>query len=241
LVPGDLKRILPLVVCLIVAFLLFTIGCNGRNFDKEKTKETEITKNNAILTSQNHLLNMHSESPMEMAKQYKILIVDTILPVASEKNKAELKEISKYLDDVEKKPSDYFDDNNHIIELIQTTVRVIVILAEIEPDNFYVNYKAAVHCVSAGNMIGHLAQSDVQKQIGAEFKKKGVHASKDLVRKFPDEAKAYEQLAIALLIVEGDKKKALKLYKRCMELDPEFERCRNNYLDLREELNGANQ
>lgn len=239
--PEDFKRNLSIVLCLLGAFLFFTIGCNGKSFEKDKTKRSDITRNNAVLKSQIDLPNVLSESPMEMVKQYKLLIVDTILPVSSGKNKAELKEITKYLDDVGKRPSDYFDDNNHIIELIQTTVRVIVILAKIEPDNFYVNYKAAVHCVSAGNMIGHLAQSDGQKQLSAEYKNKGVQASKDLVRRFPDEAKAYEQLAIALLIVEGDKDSALELYKRCMELDPEFELCRNNYLDLREELDGANQ
>lgn len=234
-----LKRTFYSFICLLGAFLIVTVGCHAKKTEKSETKESEIAKDVHIITSPDDLESVFSSEipPQQVVKQVKDLAINTILPLTSGKNKEKLNKTIKYLNDTENKPSDYFDDMNNIIDLIQTMAQLTVIAAETEPDDFYVNYKAAVHCVSAGNMIEHLAQSEKHKQLSAEYKKKGVQASKVLVERFPGEAKGYAQFAFSVIVAEGDKKKAMELYKRCSEIDPELEYCKKNYDDLREELN----
>lgn len=152
--------------------------------------------------------------------------------------KEELNKVIKYLDNI-KSPSNYFDDNNNIIDFIQTMMQLIVIAAEIEPADFDANHRVAYYYINSGSLIKSLAQSEEHKLLSAEYKKKGFQAAKELVERFPDEAEAYYQLAFFVNIVEGNKKKVLELYKRCLDIDPESDLCRKNYDDLLEELNAS--
>jgi tetratricopeptide (TPR) repeat protein len=141
------------------------------------------------------------------------------------------------LDEIEKKPSEYFDDTNNYIDLMKTLVQLSVMTAEIEPDHFDANYQVAYHYFNTGNLIKSLSQSEEHKLLSVEYKKKGFQAAKDLVKRFPNEAKAYHQRAFFAYHVEGDKKKALELYKHCLELDPKMELCQKHYDVVLEELN----
>lgn len=241
----ELKN-LTLSICSLWAILFFTIGCHAKNLEESRTKEHELDNNSPIIDSTHIITSMddlNSVITTDMSPQQAIAqtknIVKNLLPLdISDKCKKELNEIIVCLDNI-KSPSDYFNEDNNIIYFMQTLVRINCILAEIEPDNFDIKHQVAYNYMNAGRLINSLAQSEEQKLISAEYKKKGFQAAKELVKKFPEKAEAYFQLAF-FLIAEGEKKEALEVYKHCLELDPEFELCKTNYSDLQEELNSLN-
>jgi tetratricopeptide (TPR) repeat protein len=233
---------LPMLICILVAILAVTFGCHAKKDEESRTKEPELDKNMPIISSTHTITSMDDlnsiittdMSPQQAVTQTRNIVKNLILLDLSDKCKKELKEIIVYLDNINN-PSVYFNVDKNIIDFMQTLVRLNSILAEIEPDNFNIKHQVAYNYINAGRLINSLAQSEEQKLISAEYKHKGLQAAKELVRKFPDKAEAYFQLAF-FLITEGEKKEALELYKHCLELDPEFELCKKNYVDLQEEL-----
>lgn len=235
---NGLKRTLSLFICLLATNFIFNAGCHAQRPEKDETNESEIAENVHIITSLDDLKKVFSPdiTPQQAVTLIKDIVTSLIPLDMSAKNKKELNEIAKYLDSI-KKPSEYFNDDNNIIYMSQKLVQLSVTMAEIEPGHFDANYQIAYHYFSAGNLIKSLSQSEEHKLLSAEYKKKGFQAAKDLVKKFPDEAKAYHQLGFFVNIVEGKKKKALELYKRCLELDPKMELCQKHYDVVLEELN----
>lgn len=206
------------------------------NSEKSKTKEPGAH----IATSIDDLNDMFSG---EIPKQAILRVKDSAskaLPYATGENKEKLTEIIKYLDGVEKKPADFFNDMDNIIVLMQNMVQLNVIGAEMEPKNFKINYPLAYYYINTASFLESLDQSEDFKQLIDEYKQKGLRATEALVKNFPDEAKAYHQRAFIAIVVEKNKKKALELYNRCLALDPQFELCKKNYNNLRDELNSVN-
>jgi tetratricopeptide (TPR) repeat protein len=223
------------------------MGCHVKKTEESVSKEPLAAEDVKVITLtpqalkskedfKNFLesINTTDMPPQQLVKQSKDLVSDLTLLDISDTNKKELNEILKYLDNI-KSPSDYFNDVDNIIDFMQTVARSNIILAEIEPDDFHVNYKAAQQYTNLGYMIESLSQSEKHNLLSDDYKKKGVQASKDLVERFPDEAEGYAQFAFSVIVAEGDRQKALELFKRCLELDPKSEYCRNNYDDLSEE------
>jgi tetratricopeptide (TPR) repeat protein len=230
---NDSKSNLSLFFCISVAFLLVAIGCHSnRSSESSKTNEPEAH----IITSIDDLDKMFSSNtPMEAISRLKDNVIKTA-PYAPKKSKEELNRIIKYLDGIEKKPADYFNDINNIIVLMQTMVQINAIGAEMEPNSFKINYPLAYRYINTASFIESVDQSVDHKQLIDEYKRKGLQATENLIKNFPDEAKAYHQRAFFAIVVENDKEKALKMYKRCLSLDPNFELCKDSYDDLRKKL-----
>lgn len=185
--------------------------------DLKKVFSSEIRPRQAVSTVKNHIIAM--------------------LPYASGKKKDKLNEIIKYLNDYEKKPDNFFDDPNNWLGFMQSMIQAGNIATEMEPDNFHVNYTISDNYFTAASFIeSFLDPSEENKRLSEEYKHKALQAAKALVKKFPDEAKAYHQLGFFTEIVEGDSERALKLFKRCVEIDPELDMCQKAYDATREEL-----
>lgn len=243
--PDGLKQSRLIFVCLLGVFLFFTMGCRGTMSSDEsqaKAPEKNEPKVIEIVTSQETLKEdlkkvFSSEIPPQQAVSEVKGHVFAMLAYASGKNKDKLKEIVNYLNDVEKSPDEYFDDMNNLVELMQTMIQLNIVGIEMEPDNFDVNYPLAYsYLTTASSVDNFLDPSEENKRLSDEYKQKALQAAKALVKKFPDKAKAYHQLGFFTEIVEGDSEKALKLFKRCVEIDPELEMCRKVYDATREEL-----
>jgi hypothetical protein len=217
------------------------MGCHAKKTEDSETKEPIASEDVKVITVtpqalkskkdfNNILKNVFATDmqPHQLVRQAKDMVTNLSLLDISDKNKKELNEILIYLDNI-KRPSDYFNNINNIIDFMQAMARSSAILAEIEPDNFHVNYKAAQQYTNLGYMIESLSKLEKHKLLSDEYKKKGVQASKDLVERFPDEAEGYAQFAFSVIVAEGDKKKAMGLFKRCLELDPKSKHCRENY------------
>jgi tetratricopeptide (TPR) repeat protein len=208
------------------------IGCHTKKHEKSKT---EFSGEENFALQPGSVLG--EEFKAEDFNRVREWILNTLLPVASGKNKDKLNEIVKYLDDVEKSPDVYFDDMNNLVEFIQIMTQCSIIATEIKPDNFYINYNLAYNYLTTASSIENfLDPSEEHKRLSDEYKQKALQAAKDLVKKFPDEAKAYHQLGFFTAIVEDDDQKALELYKRCLEIDPKLEMCRKAYYATREDL-----
>jgi tetratricopeptide (TPR) repeat protein len=247
--PDNLKqRRLFIFVFLLGVFLFFTMGCRGNvSSDESQAKTPEKSELNEpekiiIVTSPETLAEdlkkvFSSEiRPRQAVSTVKNHII-AMLPYASEKNKDKLNEIIKDLKGLEKKPDKFFDDPNNWLGFMQAMMQTGNIATEMEPDNFHVNYTISDNYFTAASFIeSFLDLSEEHKRLSTEYKQKALQAAKVLVKKFPDKAKAYHQLGFFTEIVEGDSEKALKLFKRCVEIDPELEMCRKAYDATREEL-----
>jgi tetratricopeptide (TPR) repeat protein len=233
----GLKRDLSLFICLLGAILFFWVGCHTKKPEKSETEESEIAENEHIITSLDDLKKVFSPDipPQQAVTLTKDIVVNLMLLDTSDKKRKGLNKIAKYLDSI-KIPSEYFDNDNNIIDFGQSIMQLVVIAAEIEPDNFDINLQVAFHYFNIGNTINSLSQSEEHRLISAEYKKKGFQAAKKLVERFPEEAKAFHQRAYFAYHIEGDKKKALELFKRCLELNPELEFCQKGYDNMLEEL-----
>jgi len=206
------------------------------NSEKSETSKLETH----IITSLDNLDKMFSsEIPPQAISQVKNSVIKMV-PYARGENKEKLNRVVEYLNGVEKKPEEFFYDINNIIALMQTMVQLNVIGAEMEPNNFNINYPLAYHYINTASFIESVGQSEDHKPLIDEYKQKGLQSAKDLVKKFPDKAKAYHERAFFAIVMESDKEKALKLYEHCLSLDPKFELCKTNYEDLREKLNRVN-
>lgn len=229
----DLKRSRSLIILLGV-FLYMAIGCQGK-IDSEKS-ETDLPEKSKTEKSE----AVEVITPMGSSEENSIIIstlknrIAEDLPDASGENKEKLNEILKYLNSIEGDP-DYLEDLNNLVKLMETVAQATLISAEIKPDNFDINDLIAHHYLDIAAILSHLDTPDAQKR-RVEYEKKALQAAKMLVEKFPNEAKAYKRYAFLVGSIEGDDEKALKLYKRCLELDPEMESCREFYDDLQEEL-----
>lgn len=224
------------------------MGCRGKiSSDESQTKASEKSELNKpkvieIVTSQKALREdlkkvFSSEIPPQQAVSKVKGHVIAMLAYASGKNKDKLNEIAKYLNDVEKSPDEYFDDMNNVVEFMQIMIQLNIVGIEMEPDNFDVNYPLAYSYLTTASSVDNLLDpSEEHKRLSDDYKHKALQTAKVLVEKFPDEAKAYHQLGFFTEIVEGDSEKALKLFKRCVEIDPELEMCQRAYDATREEL-----
>jgi hypothetical protein len=84
----KLKRNLSLFICLLGAILFLSLGCHAKKFEKSETKESEIAENVHIITSPDDLESVFSsEIPPELIKEFKDMMISTLLPAASGKNK----------------------------------------------------------------------------------------------------------------------------------------------------------
>lgn len=243
----DLKRSWLMSIFLLGAILFLTMGCYGNmnsegtdaganeGSEAEEPEHTEIVITSPESFEEDLKKVFPGEISPQLIAQMKNRVFET-MHNASGKNKEKLYDIVKYFESIEENPS-YLDSQANRVKLLETLAEANAIAAEIEPDNFNVNYPVAQNYLYAARSIENfLDPSDEHKRLSNNYKQKAFQAAKELVKKFPNEAKAYSQYAYLSGIVEGDKKKVLELYKRCLEIDPEMESCRTCYDDLKEDL-----
>ena len=229
---SSLKRN-QLFICISVIAFLFVFSCHAKSSKKNDAAEPE-----AIEIGNEELVegDLKTEFLPQDVQAIKNVVTEMMVPYASGKNKEELDEILKYLSQVENEAPAYFEDPRNLIEFLKYKMRLTLIAADLFPENFDLNRIVSSHYITISSMISDWAQTSEDRRLSDEYKKKGVQAAKDLVKKFPDNGLSYAQLAHSLYVTGGDKKRVAELYKRCLELDEDSGYCRKSYDLLLEEL-----
>lgn len=65
---------------------------------------------------------------------------------------------------------------------------------------------------------------------------KSMELAKNTLKNFPEQGRAHGQMAFVLLMTGGDKKKALRMYESCIDIDPEAAFCHDGYQSLADNL-----
>ena len=216
-----------LFFCLSGIILVFLISCHEKTApDALQTEDMELREER----------NIDSDFSAQDIQKIKNVVTEAMHTATTGKDKAELSEIQKYLDQVQKKVPAYFDNPDNGVEFLKTMMQLTLIAARNQPDNFDLNLKVSSQYIETAFQLEDLDQSKAARRLSNEYKKKGVQAAKDLVEKFPDNGLSYAQLAHCLYVTGGDKKRVAELYKRCLELDEDSGYCRKSYDLLLEEL-----
>ena len=225
---SSLNRNRSLFFCLSGIMLVFLIGCH-----EKKTAPDAVEMGNMELSEERNIDGNFSAQDIQKIKN---VVTEAMHTAATGKDKTELSEIHKYLDDIQKKVPAYFDNPDNGAEFLKTMMQLTLIAARNQPDNFDLNLKVSSQYIETAFQLEDLDQSKAARRLSNEYKKKGVQAAKDLVEKFPDNGLSYAQLAHCLYVTGGDKKRVADLYKRCLELDEDSDYCRKSYDLLLEEL-----
>ncbi len=223
----NLSRNFSETICLSAIIFFFISGCYSQH--------PEMSGSNHIDTEDDRQLtpdDLNAEFPNQAVDKLKDVVTKTMLPKASGKNKAELNKILKYLKNIQKEGPDYFNDSKNLILLLTTGGRVSHILATLNPDNFDVNLNLSLqylHIARTLDQIERYDPSEDGRRLSKEYRYNGIQTAQELVKKYPDNGVSYGHLAHSLYTTGGDSKRALDLYKHCLELDKELEFCQKGY------------
>lgn len=218
---------------LICTLLIFCIGCHSTSQEDSDLDESGVID----MGNGEKFIEVESDNeftPQDI-KKVRDAAATAMVPEATGKNKEELDKLLEYLDDVEKKAPDYFREPSNTIEYLKVSMRLTLLAARLKPDNFDINLDVSSNYFKTAYAMEGYTESESDIQQIEVYRKKGLEAARDLVKRFPDKASAYGQLAYSVSITGGDKKEAIALYKRCLEIDKDMEYCKESYDALRDD------
>lgn len=106
----------------------------------------------------------------------------------------------------------------------------------VAPDNLNTQLRIPSSLLAAANALEMLKTHDSGEGANAGYseeieilKRKSVELAEKTMKRFPDEGRAYGQLAFVLYRTGGDKKKVSRLYRRCIDLDQSASFCKDGY------------
>lgn len=221
-----MNRNFALFVLLIATITLFTTSCQ-KNINKSYPNSHKfIEQLNAITPGKGD-----GDITQQDIQNIIDILKDEILPSASNKVKDDANEIVKYLDGIKEKVPDYLEDEDNLIEACRVLMRINLLFAWINPNDFDANLHISTTYIYLATTIGGDRYSPEKlKRFNSEFNEKGVQAAKALVEKFPNNPMSYGQLAHATLYTGGDRNEVVRLLNKCLEIDKNTEYCQE-FLD----------
>ncbi len=101
--------------------------------------------------------------------------------------------------------------------------RILRDLSSTEPDDFTIQLAVTSYFQTELTGYANIGMNSAPR-VEEEIKN-----SKELVKRFPGEARAFENLGKLQMLPSGDEVEALRAFKKCLELDASHTRCRDNY------------
>lgn len=117
-------------------------------------------------------------------------------------------------------------DTQNIVRDIGELANLTRELVKFYPEDFEVQIQFAASIFMLSYSLENLLVD------GSELRKEGIALAGQLVKNFPKEGRAHGQLAFVSSMTGGDDLESLRLYVRCMELDPHADTCRKAYAGL---------
>lgn len=172
--------------------------------------------------------------------ELKTVIKRDLLPIVADKEKKDLNNFLNIIKKAIDQKEAFFDSAPEFAELVKGNAKAIMILYNYLPaDDLEAQLKIPSSVLMAGDTLRMLADPDSQQSKYRDFsedialyKKTSLEFSEKTLSRFPEEGRAYGQVGFVMDRIGGDKTKALKMYKRCIELDKEATFCRDGYHSL---------
>jgi hypothetical protein len=181
-------------------------------------------------------IKAYIEMSTELSKKFK-----------SEKVKAELLELKKFFESIEGKFNSLMFIDDTVMNGKNSTVfycsmmRLFLLECQASPNDFFLWEKLSVAMISlyqsAKTMLDldGITDKDIARPFFESMKTKGLQLQRELIVRFPDNPKAYCNLARSVYTFEHDGKAAVELVHKCLDVDKKNKEC----LDLLEILMGS--
>lgn len=217
-----MNRKLKFAVCLIGIFLSLLTGCNQKKYSQSDSEGSDANAKFEVRIPE----GSGSEFTPQTIQTIKDVLTKESLPVVSGKDKDELNEIIKYLDDIQDKVPDHFEDDNNTIEFYQMMMSIHLLAARLNPDDFDLNLNVATNYLKFSESAKYHLASESSEHFGNDYKSKAIQSAKDLIKNFPENPLSYGQMAHTLHITGGNEKEVIGLLEQCLEVGKETEYCR---------------
>lgn len=163
-------------------------------------------------------------------KSVAAMLKNELLPQVSEADKEVLTnlvtDISGIKTLISDPPENEINESN-LIDALRMFTRLHAEFVRINSNDFDLHWQL-VHSyrVLAESTGGYIGASDEAKALKAEFDNKSLHMAKALVDKFPNNPKAYSQLADILDYPHGQRQDAVEVLHQCLKVDKNATPCR---------------
>jgi hypothetical protein len=169
--------------------------------------------------------NNNSKEMVANLKEMEEILKKEIIPKVSPAKKAEFKKMLKTIKAAQQNANSFFKNPHQISELTKMNTDIALFYAGLHTDDFDVQVQ-----IPSLLLIASVALESFENKDSHLYQEKSLKSAHDLVKRFPNQGRAYGTLAHILYSTNSENKdKCLKLYQRCFELDEDAEYCKEAY------------
>jgi len=167
-----------------------------------------------------------------------------LLPRVTENEKKELNDFINIIQKASVQKETFFENGSEFAKLVNGAAKTVVLINNYLPvDDLDAQLRIPSTLLMAGDTLKmiedteskELPNFDYSEDI-ALFKKKSLELAEQTLSRFPNEGRAYGQVGFVLARTGGDKARALRMYKRCIDLDKGADFCREGYHALQQNI-----
>lgn len=174
----------------------------------------------------------------------KTFIERDLLPRVTENEKKELNDFISIIKKALDQKETFFDNAPEFARLVKGNAKTAIILYNyVSTDDLDAQLRIPSLLLMSCDILKMLEDPDSQEFQNLDFskdiklfKKKSLELAEKTLSRFPDEGRAYGQVGFVLARTCGSKTKALKMYKRCIDLDKDADFCRDGYHVLQQNI-----
>jgi hypothetical protein len=169
--------------------------------------------------------NNNSKEMVANLKEMEEILRKEIIPKVSPAKKAEFKEMFKTIKTAQQNTNSFFTNPQKMSDLTKINANIALFYAGLHTDDFEVQVQMPFLL-----LISSVALESFENKDSHLYQEKSLKSAHDLVKRFPNQGRAYGALAHTLYSTNsGNKDKCLKLYQCCFELDEGAEFCKEAY------------
>ena len=169
--------------------------------------------------------NNNSKEMVANLKEMEEILKKEIIPKVSPAKKAEFKEMFKAIKTAQQNANSFFTNPQKMSYLTKINADIALFYAGLHTDDFDVQVQ-----IPSLLLISSVALESFENEDSHLYQEESLKFAHDLVKRFPNQGRAYGALAHTLYYTNSENKdKCLKLYQRCFELDEDAEYCKEAY------------
>jgi hypothetical protein len=167
----------------------------------------------------------NSKEMVPFLEEMEEILRKEIIPKVSPAKKAEFKEMFKTIKTAQQNTNSFFTNPQKMSDLTKINANIALFYAGLHTDDFEVQVQMPFLL-----LISSVALESFENKDSHLYQEKSLKSAHDLVKRFPNQGRAYGALAHTLYSTNsGNKDKCLKLYQCCFELDEGAEFCKEAY------------
>lgn len=157
------------------------------------------------------------------------VLKEEIIPKVSTAKKAEFKKMFKTVNLAQQNSNSFFNNPKQMSELTKINAEIALFYAGLHSDDFEVQVQ-----IPSLLLRSSVALESFEDKDSHTYQEESLKFAHDLVKRFPNQGRAYGTLAHTLYTTNsGSKDKYLKLYQRCFALDKNAKFCKEAYSTIK--------